>query len=55
MREKRTAELSALIKQEYENSHQIYGSPRITQKLKKKNKLVSRSYVARQDRLLFPA
>jgi putative transposase len=47
MREKRTAELSALIKQEYENSHQIYGSPRITQELKKKNKQVSRSYVAR--------
>ena len=47
MREKRTADLSALIKQEYENSHQIYGSPRITQELKKKNKQVSRSYVAR--------
>src|SRR5690606_39562149 len=46
-REKKTAELSALIQQEYENSHQIYGSPRITHELKKKNKQVSRSYVAR--------
>lgn len=46
-REKKTAELSALIQQEYENSRQIYGSPRITQELKKKNRVVSRSYVAR--------
>lgn len=46
-REKRTAELSALIQQEYENSHQIYGSPRITEVLKRKNHQVSRSYIAR--------
>jgi len=36
-REKKTAELSALIEQEFENSRQIYGSPRITQELKKLN------------------
>lgn len=46
-REKKTEELSELIKQEYEDSHHIYGSPRITVALKKKNHQVSRSYVAR--------
>lgn len=46
-RRKKTAELSALIHQEYENSHQIYGSPRIAQELKKKQWQVSRSYVGR--------
>lgn len=46
-RDKKTAELSALIQQEYENSHHTYGSPRITQQLKKKHIQVSRSYVAR--------
>lgn len=33
--------------QEYENSHQTYGSPKITQVLNMKHKKVSRSYVAR--------
>lgn len=46
-RDKKTAELSVLIRQEYENSHQTYGSPRITQVLNMQHKKVSRSYVAR--------
>lgn len=46
-RELRTESLSEQIKIEYEKSNQIYGSPRITQELKKKHRQVSRSYVAR--------
>src|SRR5690554_1468868 len=46
-REKKTEEFSSLIRQFYEKSHQIYGSPRITVELNKKNHKISRSYVAR--------
>lgn len=46
-RDKKTEEFSNLIKQAYERSNQIYGSPRITVELNKKNHKISRSYVAR--------
>lgn len=36
-----------MIKKEYEDSRQIYGSPRVTQALKRKHTQVSMSYVAR--------
>lgn len=46
-RELRTEVISNQIKIVYEQSHQIYGSPRITQELNKASHKVSRSYVAR--------
>ena len=46
-RQEKSKKLIQLIQDEFENSHQIYGSPRIAKKLKEKNYIVSRSYVAR--------
>ncbi|QGA25486.1 IS3 family transposase [Sphingobacterium zhuxiongii] len=51
-RDKRTEELSILVKQAHQDSDQIYGSPRITLELNKKNHKISRSYVARLMRKL---
>jgi len=42
-RELRTESLSDQIRIEYEKSNRIYGSPRITQELRKKHRQVSRS------------
>lgn len=46
-RDRRTEILSSAIRKEHERSHRIYGSPRITVELNKKDHIVSRSYVAR--------
>ena len=46
-KERKTEELVRLIKHEYQESKQIYGSPRIAKMLNNKNHKVSRSYVAR--------
>lgn len=46
-REIETSKLCTLIIKEFEDSNKIYGSPRITQQLKRQNIQISRSYVAR--------
>ena len=51
-REQKTEELSLLVKQAYQDSNQIYGSPRIALALNRKNHVVSRSYVGRLMRKL---
>ena len=51
-RDKKTEELSMLVKQVHQNSRGIYGSPRITLELNKKKHRVSRSYVGRLMRKL---
>ncbi|HWV73230.1 MAG TPA: hypothetical protein VN040_16020 [Pseudosphingobacterium sp.] len=53
-RERKTEELSKLIREEHENSDQIYGSPRITSVLNKKNHQFSRSYIANVFRFVLP-
>ncbi|MET3113468.1 putative transposase [Pedobacter sp. CG_S7] len=50
--DKKTEELILLVKQAHQDSDQIYGSPRITLELNKKNHKISRSYVARLMRKL---
>jgi len=46
-RDKKTEELSMLVKQIHQNIGEIYGSPRIALELNKKKHRVSRSYVGR--------
>ena len=46
-RDKKTEELSMLVKQVHQNIGEIYGSPRIALELNKKKHRVSRSYVGR--------
>ncbi len=46
-REIKTSKLCTLIIKEFEDSNKLYGSPRITQQLKRKNIEISRPYVAR--------
>ena len=46
-REIKTSKLCTLIIKEFEDSKKLYGSPRITQQLKRQNIEISRPYVAR--------